>query len=408
MTPRERILEALDHRLPDRLPVDFGAMRSTGIAASAYCRLRRQLGLEEGLPRLYDVGQQLAEPELPVLARLGGDVVQAHRLCPCYGIRIDAWKGGRAIDGSPVLVPAGYNPAPGRDGDRELLQGNVVVARMPRGGFYFHRVWHPLEQARTASDIDALPLEEVSLEEVGFIAAEVRRLRGAGDRAILLAFGGSMLESGQDAWGFERFMAALAAEPDLVHHYLERITARNLRGLDRILDAVGAEVDIIQFGDDLGMQDRPQISTRMYRALIKPYHQRQFQHVRQRFPHLRVFFHSCGSIRPLIPDLIEAGVQILNPVQISAHGMDPLELKREFGKELVFWGGGADMQHTVPFGSLEEIRAQVRELVSIFAPGGGFVFAPVHNIQPDIPPEKIIAIYDEARAAGLARGGAML
>jgi len=404
LSSRERIIAALSHQEPDALPIDFGGMRSTGIAAAAYNQLKDHLGIEGSLARLYDVGQQLAEPELNVLDRMGGDVVQVHRLRPSFAIPIDAWKEGAATDGSPMLVPRGYCPAPGARGGFDLLDGATPVAHMPKRGLYFDTVFHPMAHVRSVADIDEIPVEEVSDEEVRFIGEQVTHLRQTTDRAILLAFGGNILEAGQQAWGFERFMVALARERDLVHHWLDRLTAAYLRGLDNILSAVGRQIDVVQFGDDLGMQQRPQISVRMYRELIKPYHQRQFQLVRERFPAVKVFFHSCGSIRPLIPDLIEAGVQILNPIQISAEGMDPRELKREFGQHLVFWGGGADTQRVVPFASMAQIRAHVRELISIFAPGGGYVFTQVHNIQADVPPEKILAIYDTALESRPVRG----
>jgi uroporphyrinogen decarboxylase len=156
------------------------------------------------------------------------------------------------------------------------------------------------------------------------------------------------------------------------------------------------DIDIVQFGDDLGTQVALQISTEMYREMIKPYHRRIFHHVRDKWPQLKVFFHSCGAIADLIPDLIDAGVEVLNPVQISAKGMDAVMLKREFGKDISFWGGGADMQQTVVNGTLEDIKDEVRRFIDIFSRDGGYVFTQVHNIQANVPPEKIMAIYETA------------
>ena len=168
--------------------------------------------------------------------------------------------------------------------------------------------------------------------------------------------------------------------------------------LEKILGRIGKYIQVIQFGDDLGTQEAPLISLKTYRELIKPYQQRQYQYVRRQYPEVKVFLHSCGAIFPLIPDLIEAGVEILNPVQISAAGMEPRALKESFGKDIVFWGGGANMQGTVLNGSVEDIRREVRELIGIFSEGSGFVFNQVHNIQANVPPEKILAIYDTALA----------
>ncbi len=170
--------------------------------------------------------------------------------------------------------------------------------------------------------------------------------------------------------------------------------------MEKYLNAVGEYIDVIQFGDDLGTQENTQISIQMYRDMIKPYHTRLYQYVRNNFPNVKVFLHSCGAIYDLIPDLIDAGVEILNPVQLSARNMDPIKLKREFGNHLTFWGGGCDTQTTLTFGSLEDIRNEVEELIGIFAPGGGFVFTQVHNIQADISPEKIMELYNTANRVG--------
>jgi len=395
MTPRERILAALAHCEPDVLPIDFGGMRSTGINAMAYGRLKRHLGIEGGAIRVYDVFQQLAEPEEPVLKRMGGDVVQLHRLAPSFGIPIDEWKNDTLSDGTPCLVPAGLNPIRNERGDLLLYHHGVLIASMPAGYDYYNPIHHPMSDCRTRADIDKFPVERISDPELAFLRATARRLDETTDYAILGSFGGNILEAGQLSFGYERFMCLLGSEPDLVRHYFERLTAGYLADLERYLDAVGEFIQVIQFGDDLGGQSGPQISARMYRELIKPCHQALYRYARQR-SRAQVFLHCCGSIRSFIPDLIDAGVQILNPVQISAKNMDPTDLKREFGRDLVFWGGGANMQYVVPTGTLDEIRADVRRLIDIFAPGGGFVFNQVHNIQSNVPPEKVLAIYDTA------------
>lgn len=395
-TPRQRILAAIAHQEPDILPIDFGAMRSTGINAIAYRNLRAHLGLTGGAVRLYDIFQQLAEPEEAVVRRLGGDVVQLHRLAPSFGIPIDAWKEGTLADGSPALVPAGLTPEILPNGDRLIRDGDKIIATMPVGNHYYNPVFHPFAHCETEADVDAVAIPEITDRELDFLKTNAKRLFEETDYAILGAFGGNILEAGQMDFGYGKFMFLLAANPALVQHYFERITAAYLRDLEKYLGAVGRYIQIIQVGDDLGTQQGMQMSLPMYRELIKPYHARIYQYVRERHPGVAVFLHCCGAVRELIPDLIEAGVQILNPVQISAAGMDPARLKREFGKEITFWGGGANMQYTVPSGSLDQIRREVRELIEIFAPGGGFVFTQVHNIQAHIEPEKVLAIYDTA------------
>lgn len=396
MTSRQRIIEAMNHRKTDMLPVDFGGMRSTGISAIAYNKLKAYLGIKGKPARLYDVFQQLAEPELEVVNRLGGDVVQAHRLCPAFGIKIDKWKPGILNDGSECIVPEGYNPVKDKNGDLEIRDGDTVIARMPANGYYFDQVFHPYENVETMDDIDKITIPEISREELVFLENEVKTLHKNTDKAILISFGGNILEAGQINWGYEKFFSAMALEPELVHYWLNKLTGAYMRDLEKFMKAVGKYVNVIQFGDDLGTQEAPQISPKMYREMIKPYHAIQYQYVRNNYPDVKVFLHSCGAIYDLLPDLVDAGVEVLNPVQISAKGMDPARLKKEFGRQLTFWGGGANMQYTVNMGTIDQIKKEVKELIEIFSPGGGFVFNQVHNIQSNVSPEKVMAIYDTA------------
>ncbi len=396
MNSRQRIIETLNHREPDMLPIDFGGMRSTGISAIAYNKLKEYLGIKGGVTKMYDIFQQLAEPEMEILDLLGGDVVQLHRYAPAFGINITSWKTVKLPDGSECLAPEGYSPIANEKGDKEIKDGDTVIARMPEGGLYFDQVWHPYENAETFDDIDAVPIAGISDVELKFLEANAKKLYETTDKAILASFGGNILEAGQGQWGYEKFFADLALNPELVHYWLDKLTAVYLDDLKKFMDTVGKYINVIQMGDDLGTQEAPQISVKMYREMIKPYHKKQYEFIRNNYPNVKVFLHSCGAIYDLIPDLIDAGVEILNPVQISARGMDPRKLKQEFGKHLTFWGGGADMQHTVLNGTLDEIRNEVRELIGIFAPGGGYVFNQVHNIQANVPPEKVMAIYNTA------------
>ncbi len=399
MTHRERIVEAINHRPTDVLPIDFGAMRSTGISILAYDKLRHYLKLDNGLPKMYDVFQQLAEPETAVLDRLGGDVVQAHRLCPAFELSIKQWKETTLPGGVRCMVPAGYNPRVKEDGSQEILdEDGQVVARMPSSGLYFDSTVFPLEHVETEADLQDLSFPVITEEEICFIEEECRTLYETTDRAILFAFGGNILEAGEGMFGFEKFFEFLLCEPEIVHAWATKLTDSYIASLEALLPRIAPYINIIQFGDDLGTQQSTLISPATYREMIKPYHSRLYQYVQNHYPSVKVFLHSCGAIQPLIPELIEAGVQILNPVQISATGMDPVMLKREYGRDLVFWGGGANMQVTALHGSVEDIRAEVRGLIEIFSKDSGYVFNQVHNIQANVPPEKILAIYDTALA----------
>lgn len=395
-TSRERIRLALEHKEADMVPIDFGGMRSTGINAIGYNNLKKYLNINGGETKVYDIFQQLAEPEIEILKIMKGDVVQLHRFEPSFGINIKKWKPSKLQDGSDCIVPFDYNPVVNNKGDLEIISNNIVVARMIKVGLYFDSINHPYENVETETDIDKILVGEISDEEVEFLKKEAKRLYSETNYAILGSFGGNILEAGESDWGYENFFIQMAINPDLVHYYCERITDAYLRDLKKYLDAVGEYIDVIQFGDDLGTQQNPLISPTMYREIIKPYHKKQYEFVRNNYPHVKVFVHSCGSIYNLIPDLIDAGVEVLNPIQLSARNMDPVKLKKEFGRNLTFWGAGISTQTTATFGSLQDIKKEVESLIKIFAPGGGFVFTQVHNIQANISPEKIMAIYGTA------------
>ena len=396
MTSRQRVIETLNHREPDKLAIDFGGMRSTGISALAYNKLKSYLGMTGGITKVYDVFQQLAEPETEIIERMGGDVLQLNRYAPSFGIPNDRWKDGKLQDGSTCLYPEQFSPVENEKGELEIRDGELVLAKMPKGGLYYDSMHFLYENAESRSDIDKIEISGITGFELEYLAAEARRLYETTEKAILGAFGGNIFEAGLASWGYEKFLFTLAYDPDLVHYWLEKLTEQYMEDLKKYLSAVGSYINVIQFGDDLGTQQAPMISRRMYEEMIKPYHKRQYRYVRDNYPDVKVFIHCCGAISDLIPGLIDAGVEVLNPVQISAQGMDPRTLKREFGKDITFWGGGADMQGTVRTSDVGQIKADVRELIEIFSPGGGFVFSQVHNILADVPPEKIMAIYDTA------------
>lgn len=396
MNSRERIKCALQHRSPDVLPIDFGGMRSTGIQAIAYNKLLAHLGLVNEETRMYDIFQQLAEPSEAMVDRFHGDVLQVHRLKPAFGIDILEWKEGTLPDGSSCLVPKNFNPRRNDRGGLDVVEDGRVIATMPEGGLYFDQVVHPYAEAQTPADIDAVPLEGPSAEEATFLVSQAVEKRRRSDKALLFAFGGNILEAGQLDFGYETFYMNLALEPELMHYYFGRLVENHIAQLDALIPAIAEHIDLVQFGDDLGTQVAAQISVDMYRSMIKPYHSKLFMHVREKWPDLKVFFHSCGAIAELIPDLIDAGVEALNPVQISARGMEPAFLKREYGADLTFWGGGVNMQQTAVFGSVQDIKEEARRNIEIFSKGGGYVFTQVHNIQANVPPEKIVAIYEAA------------
>lgn len=391
MTSRDRVLTTLRHEEPDKVPIDFGAMRSTGIMAIAYNRLKAYLGLRGGYTRVYDVPQQLAEPEPAILERFQVDVVD---LANTMGRHPEEWLPWTLPDGSLAHVHRSCYPVK-RNGQWVLMEGERVAARMPAGVLYFESCNPPLAQATSSRDITAYPWPVLTDEMLRLLEEQAKFLYFETEYAVMGGFGGNILELGQSLRGWDTFMMDLAGNRAFAEDLMDTMVEVHLKNLHAYLQAVGDYIQLIQMGDDLGTQKGPQLSPDMYRELIKPRHKAVYQYVKQHSK-VHVFLHSCGSIYALIPDLIEAGVEVLNPVQTSAQDMDPARLKHEFGDRLTFWGGGIDTQHLLPEGKPEEIAAQVEERLRIFAPGGGYVFTQVHNVQANVPPENVVAAYDAA------------
>lgn len=395
MNSRQRVLAALSHQEPDRLPIDLNGMRSTGIMAIAYNQLKAHLGITGGETVVYDIMQQLAMPESAILERFGVDVLPLPRLPLGLDPAKPAWKPWTLPDGSQAQVASGLDMRHVQDGSLVIFEEDYPVYRMPAGAVYFEPVHHPLATATSVSEVESYQPKQITNAELEWLRHEALQLRQTSDKAIMGHAGVNIYEGAQNLRGWEKFMLDLGENPELAQAVMQRLADQAIENLDKYLDAVGDLIDIIQVGDDLGTQNGPQLSPAMYRRLVKPFQKQvyQFIHTRCDKP---IFLHSCGGIYPLIPDLIDAGVNILNPVQISAVGMDPVRLKREFGKDLVFWGGGVDTQKILPYGTPEEVRRQTRELIEIFSPGGGYVFCAVHNIQAGVPAANIIALYEEA------------
>jgi len=403
MTSRERVLTASQHRQPDQVPIDFSGHPSSGIAAIAYARLRDYLGLPKKTIRVYDPIQQLAIVDEDVLEKFGIDVLDLGR-----GFALDetAWADWILPDGTPCKMPAWALPekADGRCVFRS--KSGRVIAHMPEGALYFEQTYFPFTDEKGPTTIrEALP--ESMWNAVGgppgpWVNQEqlregAKRLRQQTDKAILGGFGGNLLETGQFLYRNDNFFMLLAGEPAKAHKFLDDLVEIHLANLEKYLGAVGDSIDIIKFGDDLGMQSGPQVSPRMYREFFKPRHKLMWTRAKQ-LANVVVMLHCCGGVRELLPDLIDAGLDAINPVQISCAGMDAAELKAEFGKEMVFWGGGCDTQTLLPNATPEEVRRHVKEQVRILSPGGGFVFQQVHNILAYVPPRNIVAMFEAVRA----------
>jgi uroporphyrinogen decarboxylase len=395
MNSRQRVLTALAHQEPDRVPIDLGGSLVTGINAVAYHRLKQYLHLDKQPVRVADIILQLAEVEEPLRRRFGVDVVGLPLLEPLPAVRNTHWKPWILPDGSPALISADFEPEVTDRDDLLIRAADGSIAQWMAGGTY-HFV--PRDAPLADATIEQVPQFEprrLSNEELDFLHRAARRLRRETEYAVFGWFGGSLFEGAQFARGWVRFMMDMKRAPEFAAALVERLAQAALADLERYLDAVGEFVDVVGFGDDFGIQSGLQISPDYYRRYFLPHHRQLYGRVHTR-TQAYVFLHSCGSVYDLIADLIEAGVDILNPVQTSAANMEPDRLKREFGERLTFWGGGCCPQRVLPWSTSEEVEAAVRESLRVFAPRGGYVFAPTHDIQPDASPQNITAMYEAA------------
>ncbi len=405
MTSRERVMAAFRHKETDRVPVDLSGHRSSGIAAIAYAKLRKYLGLGERPIRVYDPVQQLAIIDEDVLDRFGVDTIEMGR---GFALTEEWWADWVLPDGTPCKMPSWALPE--RDGNRWIIRSATtgrVTAHMPDGCLYFEQTYWPFAEGE--ADLSSMPdvwsesmwtsvhsppgPETAGADGAAKLKEGARSLRERTDKAILGLFGGNLLEFGQFLYRNDNFFMLLAAEPRKAHAFLDRMVEIHLANLERFLGAVGEYIDIIVFGDDLGMQTGPQISPTMYREFFKPRHSIMWNRAKE-LAKVKVNLHTCGGIRELLPDLIEGGVDAVNPVQINCAGMDLAELKRDFGKDVVLWGGGCDTGRVLAEGTPDEVARHVKEQVAIGRKDGGFVFQQVHNILANVPPENIVAMLE--------------
>ena len=381
MLARERVLMALNHEEPDRVPIDLGSTPVTSICRNAYADLLARLGLPGREIQIVDMIQQLAGVDEDVLQALEVDF--------------------RPIRTNP---PADYRLELRDEGDYETYydQWGAKLRRPKVGGYYFDYFEYPIkEPTLQALERYSWPDPDDPSRYEG-LRKRARALREQTPYALVgtCDLGADILGRPQWVRGYAESMLDLAANPEFAEAFLERLTQMAVRAWNHFLDEVGEYLDVAVFYDDLGMQDRPLISPAMYRRLVKPRHARIIEAIRARTK-AKVFMHSCGAVSQFIPDLIEIGVDILNPIQVSAAGMgDTAELKRRYGRHLTFWGGACNSQRVLPFGTLAEVQEETQRRIADLAPGGGFVFAPVHNIQDDVSGEKTLALYRTAREQG--------
>ena len=417
MTSRERVLAALDHKEPDRVPIDLGGSAVTGIMVTTYAGLRRALGVNATPPKVSDLLQMLADVELPVLEKLGCDIVPLLPRLRFFGVAFEDWKPWRTFDGTDVLVPGQFNYRVDDNGDLLISPGGDIRkgprGRMPKNGYYFDIIPHqePIDWDNLNPDEFAEQFQPYTDDMLEHLRTAAEQLYRNTDRALLGSFGQGGLgdlpavlapemEVPKGLRNFDDWMVAHLTHPQYIKEIYARQTAQAIENLKLYREAVGDRIAVIFIsGTDFGTQRGEFISPDLYRELYLPFHKQinDWVHANTSW---KTFFHTCGSIYHLIPSFIEAGVDVLNPVQCSAANMEPHRLKQEFGDEVVFWGGGVDTQKTLPFGTPDEVRQEVAERIRIFAPGGGYVFNSIHNIQAKTPVENVLAMFESAREHG--------
>ena len=379
MTPRERILAAFDHREADRLPRDLAGTRYSSIHAEAYARLRPALGLPAAAITIVDTTQGLAHVHEDVLARFGADAALVATGSPT-GYRRE------------VVIEDGW--------ERFVDEWGVVRAR-PVGGLYFESSTAPLVGGIGSADVSAFAWPDPrDPGRVAGMAERARHIRDVEGRAVVVgSFCAGVTEMHFRLRGYEDGYMDLAADPALARQVMEKVTELKLAYWESVLDEIGDVIDVAAEADDLGAQQAPLFSPATYRDLVKPLHAEIISLIKRR-SRARFLLHSCGAIHDLIPDLIEIGVDALNPVQVSASGMDTAALKAEFGRDLTFWGGAVDPQVTLARGTPADVAEEVRRRIGDLAPGGGFVFASVHNLQAHVPVENILAMWQVLEEVG--------
>lgn len=379
MKHRERVLTTLDHREPDRVPIDLGATWVSTMAKRTHEVLKKHLGLKGGEDKTAMFVLQTARIDERILEMFDTDVR------PVY-------------PGDPI----NWKPAFKEQGNYCYFEDDWGIGwRMPKNnGYYFDMVYHPL---RDASLREIKNYKGPVIADPGRIkgfAERTRKLREETDFAVFPEIGGAgMFEGSWFLRGMEQFMIDTITDQKTAEALLDKLLEISVGFYEFYLNEIGNYIDIVPIGDDLGSQNGPLMNPVLYRKLIKP-RQKELISVIKSKTKAKVFFHICGDATPFLDDLIEVGVDIINPVQVTAANMDTSVLKKRWGEQIVFWGGGCDTQRILPFGTREEVREEVKHRIQDLAPGGGFVFTQVHDIQANTPPENIVAMLEAVREFG--------
>jgi uroporphyrinogen-III decarboxylase len=419
MTPRERLICTLNHKSPDRLCVDMGAGGQTGIGAIALHNLTQALfpGSKQKI-KINEPYQMLGEVEEPLRKKLNLDIVGVPGPSTMFGFRNVNWKPFTMPGEIEVMVPGDFNYTKDKNGAFLIYpEGDLSVppsAKMPESSFFFDAIMRQelIKEELLNPDDNAEDFGMLSPEDLDYFAESTRKLYEETDYGVYvtlpgMAFGDIALvpatwrKNTKGIRDIQEWYVSLLTRPEFVYKVFEKQCEIALKNIELLAKYIGNHAHVVFVsGTDFGTQNSMFLDIETYRSLFKPFQKAVNEKIHE-LTDWKVFIHSCGAVHDLIPDLIEAGFDILNPVQVSAAGMSAKGLKEEFGKDLVFWGGGVDTQKTLPFGTPEEVYKEVRERIDIFNEGGGYVFNTIHNILSNVPAENILAMF---RAVNDARG----
>jgi uroporphyrinogen decarboxylase len=409
MNSRERVLSAINHRQPDRIPIDLGATPSSGISVVAYHNLIRYLKLNHLENHVYDVIQEVTQPEMELLDLFNADVLDIGRF---FNSSEKYWQRLELMKGYPGLYPVWFNPEQQPDGSW-LAAGKTgeYIGKMPAGATFFDQLIFPYVDGYPDSYNNiCTDMSRVTWGGFGFppydrmnekdfwklLRTTIIEERAKTDKALLIGVGCNLFEWGTFLRRIDNFLMDLYLDPVNVHRLLDKLLEMHLDFLSKICTAVGDIVEVIKFGDDLGTNTGPFMPNEIYNEFFKPRHKILCDYVKANSS-AHTMLHCCGGVYELIPELIEAGFEILNPVQINASSMEPERLKNEFGSELTFWGGGCNTQTILNRATPQQVIDHVRRNIEIFSRGGGYVFNSIHNIMPDVPPENIMAMFETVK-----------
>lgn len=406
---RERLQAALEHKQPDRIPIDFGGTSVSGMHVTCVAALRDYYGLEKRLVKVHEPSQMLGLVDDDLADAMGIDVVGVFRRGTKWGFPAEDWKPWR-LNGLEVLVPGRFNTTIDANGDTLIHpEGDITIpasGRMPKGGYFFDCIVRqdPIDEEHLNPEDNMEEFRAISQADLDFLANAAQQSAASG-RGVIAGFGGtafgdialvpgSQLRHPKGIRDITEWYVSTRSRQDYIHKVFERQCEVALANLEKIYAVVGATVQAVYIcGTDFGTQTSAFCSVKTLRDLYFPYYKRVNDWIHAHTP-WKTFKHSCGAVSKFIPTFIEAGFDILNPVQCSAAGMEPEQLKANFGDQIVFWGGGVDTQKTLPFETPAAVREQVLRRCEIFSPGGGFVFNSIHNVQAETPVENIVAMLD--------------